>query len=91
MFCVTKSIQIIFLSYSGVWQGENQSPILFSLFVNDTEDHLLDNNYDFVKIGDEWIDTLIKVVVLMYADDTVILAEDERGISNALKAMVEAR
>ena len=76
-----------FVSYSGVKQGENLSPILFSLFVNDIEEHLLDNNCDFVKIGDEWIATMLKVLVLMYADDTVILAEDERGISNALKAM----
>ena len=76
-----------FVSHSGVRQGENLSPMLFSLFVNDIEDHLLDNDCDFIKVGDEWIDTMMKVLVLMYADDTVILAEDERGISNALKAM----
>ncbi len=30
---------------------------------------------------------MFKVLVLMYADDTVILAEDETGINNALAAM----
>ncbi len=57
------------------------------MFVNDIKDTLLDNNCDFVKVGDEWIDTMLKVLVLMYADDTVILAEDEKGINNALAAM----
>ena len=57
------------------------------MFVNDIEDHLLENNCHFVKTGDEWVDTMLKVLVLMYADDTVISGEDERGINNALKAM----
>ena len=30
---------------------------------------------------------MLKVLVLMYADDTVISGEDERGINNALKTV----
>ncbi len=65
-----------FVSYSGVRQGENSSPMLFSLFVNDNEDYLSENDCNFVKTGDEWVDTMLKVLVLMYADDTVIIAEE---------------
>ncbi len=57
------------------------------MFVNDIDDNLLDNNYDFIQVGDEWIGTMLEVLVLMYADDTVILAEDERGVNYALIAM----
>ena len=37
----------------------------------DVDDHLLDNDCNF----DEWVDTMLKVLFIMYADDTVILAE----------------
>ncbi len=63
------------------------SPLLFSLYVNDLEDHLLENNCNYINIGDAWIDNMLKILVLMYADDTVILAESEAGVRNALKAM----
>ncbi len=33
------------------------------------------------------MDDLLKVLVLMYADDTVILAENGEPVSNAFKAM----
>ena len=75
------------ISYPGVRQGENLSSHLFSLYVNDIEEQLLMNNCNYVTIGDKWIDDMLKILVLMYADDTVELADSEAGIANAPKAM----
>ncbi len=84
---VNQEISDYFVSFTGVRQGENLSPLLFSLYVNDIEEHQLENNCNYVSIGDKWVDDMLKVLVLMYADDTVIPAEDEKDISNAHKDM----
>ena len=38
-----------FVSSKGVRQGENLSPLLFALFVNDIEEYMLENNCKYVK------------------------------------------
>ncbi len=48
---------------------------------------MLNNDCDFVQIGDEWNDSVLQVFVLMYADHTAILAEGERGMSDVLKTV----
>lgn len=58
-----------FSSTSGLLQGEVMSPILYSLYVNDPE-------MSFIKDGCQAIDIqFINLFILMYADDTVLLAE----------------
>ncbi len=73
---------------TGVRQGENLSPFLFSIFLNDLEDY-------FAQIGGEPL-TLItekleselhifyKIFLILYADDTIILSESKEGMQNAL-------
>ena len=67
-----------FSSNSGLLQGEIMSPILYSLYVNDFE-------MSFIKDGCQSIDIqLINLFLLMYADDTVLIAESPEALQNML-------
>ena len=78
---------------NGVRQGENLSPFLFSLFLNDLDSYLLSNNIIGLKtISDEIENDLaifLKLFVMLYADDTVLLAEDAKDLQNQLNAFSE--
>ena len=76
-------------------QGENLSPVLFSLFLNDVCDfmsqkynglQLLSDNVNHL-LSDDDVDVFFKLYLLLYADDTVILAENEKDLQSALNAM----
>ena len=41
------------MSYTGVRQGENLSPLLFSLYINDLENFLVHKNVNPVAVADE--------------------------------------
>ena len=75
-----------FISARGVRQGENLSPLLFSLFVNDIEKEFTKLGCSHIKIDDNW-DNFIKLLILMYADDTIILADSEVNLQLALNAL----
>ena len=76
-----------FISARGVRQGENLSPLLFSLFVNDIEDEFLKQNCKYINLDDDRLDNFIKLLILMYADDTIILADTDKNLQLALKAL----
>ena len=76
-----------FASLKGVRQGENLSPLLFSLFVNDMEEFMLSSGCEYIKSGDHELDCLMKLLVVMYADDTIILADSPQGLQDALHAL----
>ncbi len=63
------------------------SPLLFALFVNNIEDHLLVNGCSYVNIDNEALDNYIKLLVLMYADDTILIADSEENVHKAIKCM----
>jgi hypothetical protein len=73
-----------FVSNIGVRQGENLSPFLFAVFVNDLEAHLLENNCTLLEFGDAQISECMKLLVLLYADDTVIMADTAHKMQLAL-------
>ena len=79
-------------SMSGVRQGENLSPNLFSLFLNDLV-HFLSNSYNGLStlseavasiLNTEDIEVFFKLYLLLYGDDTVIFAESHEELQTAL-------
>ena len=57
-----------FESNLGVRQGECLSPFLFAMYLNDLEDVYIQKGYDGIDIG------LIKLFLLLYADDIILFA-----------------
>ena len=88
--CVAYNGQIsdYFPCEMGVRQGENLSPFLFSIFLNDLEDFLnRENLIGLTCISAEIenrLNILLKLFVLLYADDTVILAETAQDLQKGL-------
>ena len=61
---------------NGVRQGENLSPILFWIFLNDLESHLIVRGGHGIDISPDLNEQFwLKILVLLYADNTVLLAE----------------
>jgi hypothetical protein len=66
-----------FPTVSGVRQGDNLSPTLFALFLNDLAQALKAQGHG-VSLGTE------KIPILMYADDIVLLSESEQDLQKQL-------
>ena len=64
-----------FKSRKSVRHGDNLSPTLFNIFINDLPD-IFDSNCDPVKMGDMSISSMI------YADDLMILSESLSGLQH---------
>ena len=73
----------------GLRQGENLSPLLFSLYVNDLENYLLSNGSEFINLKDDDLNHYLKLLVLLYADDTVILADSAASLQRNLENLKE--
>ena len=67
-----------FDSHIGLRQGCNLSPTLFNIFTNDLPRLLLHSKMDPITISG------VKIPVLMYADDIIILSQSEKGLQVAL-------
>ena len=76
-------------------QGDNFSPLLFALFINKFL-HYVGMSYKGLCVSKSCYPSLEnedasfkKLFVLLYADDTIILAENERDLQTALDSVQE--
>ena len=78
---------------TGVRQGENLSPMLFALYLNDLESFLNKQNLVGLKtISDEIevkLNLYLKLFILLYADDTAILADSADDLQKQLNSFQE--
>ena len=77
----------------GVRQGENMSPFLFSIFLNDITDYFHNSNIVGLttvssKLEHE-LDVYLKLFVLLYADDTVLMTENAIDLQQQLNVFKE--
>ena len=79
----------------GVRQGENLSPWLFAIFLNDFEFSVSRKYAGLSELGhdinqilrDDDVEHFLKIYVLLYADDTIVLAESSSELQKTLDAV----
>ena len=78
----------LFACECGFRQGENLSPILFSLYLNDLEHFLLHNELQGITldITDNEIMIYMRLFTLLYADDTVLMTDRPEEMQNCFNA-----
>ena len=62
----------------GVRQGECLSPFLFSMYINDIEDYVKTHGFQGINTGH------VRMFLLLYADDTVIISENRQDLQLGL-------
>ena len=76
-------------------QGENLSPMLFAIFLNDFE-YSISRNYNGLGflafeinklLSDEDVEHFLRLFTLLYADDTIVMAESAEQLQLALDAV----
>ena len=88
-------ILIIFPCNVGVRQGDNLSPLLFALFINDFS-HYVGKSYKGLCVCKSCYPSLehedalfVKSFMLLYAGDKIVLTENERDLQTALDSLKE--
>ena len=85
---VGKTCSNLFPCLNGLRQGENLSPILFSIYLNDLHDFFSNsgicNGFSIPNELNEDYNLFLKMFVLLYADDTVLLGSTADDLQNAL-------
>ena len=64
-------------------QDEGLSPFLFSLYINDFENYLIEHALENVKLKE------LSLFLFLYADDTVLFAESKNALQNMLVKLCE--
>ncbi len=82
---VSQKLSDTFTCGVGVRQGEHLSPLLFALCV-DVQEKLLECNCKYLDFDDNLLNVYLRLLVLMYADDTVLLCDSELNMTQTLTA-----
>ena len=94
---VGSNVSPTFRCTTGVRQGDNLSPLLFAIFVNDFEEHLRKHctGLSFAAeqirlvLSDEDVEVFLKLYTLLYADDTILLAETESDLERSIDTTID--
>ena len=86
--CIKNTRGNLFISEVGLRQGDNLSPLLFSIYLNDFE-LFLSKYYDGITFkcvneNDIYLHLHLHLNSLVYADDTIIMAESEQDLQTVL-------
>jgi hypothetical protein len=73
-----KGISDVYNTNIGIKQGDNLSPMLFNIFLDDLATHLMSPNCDPIQLGDTKFNTLL------YADDLAILSTSQDGLQKCI-------
>ena len=80
----------LFKTNTGIKQGCNLSCLIFAVYLNDLEKTMENRNCKGININDRHNQyTMLKLFTLLYADDTIILANTEKDLQHSLKIYSE--
>ncbi len=84
---VNQEMSDTFMCNVGVRQGENLSPMLFAFYVNDLQEKLIEQNCNYLDFDNDLLNAYLRILVLMYADDTVLLCDSELNMTQTLTSL----
>ena len=73
----------------GIKQGCSLSCLLFAIYLNDLEDYLRINECSGFSVASNSTTPMLKLLILLYADDTVIISDTPKGLNKSLHVFHE--